>query len=55
MPDSWDIDGDEVSVVLEEDNSVTPPRYRHRYALLVKNLNTAVKRSFFIASTEMKP
>ncbi|MFN0104403.1 MAG: hypothetical protein ACKV2U_20230 [Bryobacteraceae bacterium] len=55
LPGSWDIDGDEVTVLLEEDGSVSPPRYRHAYALLVKNMNTTAKRSFFIATTELKP
>jgi hypothetical protein len=55
LPGSWDIEGDEVTVLLEEDANATPLRYRHAYALLVKNSHPTLKRSFFIAATEMRP
>jgi hypothetical protein len=55
LPYSWDIEGDEVTVLLEEDTSVTPPRYRHAYALNVQNHSKTDKRSFFIATSELKP
>jgi hypothetical protein len=55
LPGSWDIEGDEVTVLLEEDANATPLRYRHAYALLVKNWNTAQTRYFFIAATQLTP
>lgn len=55
LPGSWDIEGDEVTVLLEEDMSGATPMYRHNYALNVTNHNTTQKRSFFIATSELKP
>lgn len=51
---SWDVEGDEITVLLEADTSV-PPKYRHVYVLNVKNANTKDKRTFFIATSELKP
>lgn len=53
QPTHWDIDGDDVTVILESDT--VAPRYRHRYALLVKNLNQSQARRFFIVVSELKP
>jgi hypothetical protein len=55
LPGSWDIEGDEVTMVLEEDMSGSTPMYRHNYALGVVNHNTTEKRSFFIATSELRP
>jgi hypothetical protein len=55
LPGNWDIEGDEVTVVLEEDMSGSTPMYRHNYALGVVNHSTAEKRSFFIATSELRP
>jgi hypothetical protein len=55
LPGSWDIDTDEVTVLLQEDASASPLKYRHAYVLLVKNLSQTAKRSFFLVGTEMKP
>lgn len=52
LPGSWDIEGDEVTVLLEEDMSGPTPMYRHNYALNVTNHNTTEKRTFFIATSE---
>jgi hypothetical protein len=54
LPASWDIEGDEVIALLEEDTSVSPPRYRHVYALNVQNRAT-VKRAFNIVYSELRP
>lgn len=55
LPFSWDIDTDETFCMLEEDASVTPPKYRHSYVLLVKNMSQTDKRSFFLVATELRP
>src|SRR4051794_18893000 len=55
LPGSWDIEGDEVTVVLEEDMSGSTPMYRHNYALGVVNHSKTEKRSFFIATSELRP
>jgi hypothetical protein len=55
LPASWDVEGDEVIVLLEEDMSSGTPMYRHNYALNVTNHNTTEKRSFFIATSELRP
>jgi hypothetical protein len=55
LPGSWDIEGDEVTVLLEEDTSSVPLMYRHNYALNVTNHNTTEKRSFYIATSELRP
>jgi hypothetical protein len=53
-PNSWDIDTNEPTVMLEEDMSVSPPRYRHAYVLFVQNVGIK-NRSFFLVGTEFKP
>lgn len=52
--DSWAIDGDEMTVLLQADSS-TPPKYRHAYVLNVRNADTKEKQAFYIATSELKP
>lgn len=48
---SWDIEGDEVTVILNNTGTL----YRHAYVLLVKNLHPTNWGLFFIAVSELIP